>query len=116
MSAQKSEILYIECKDGPGAAEARIGRVAYSKSGQTLQYRDKHFRSLNGAGFKSNYYDVESGDEYWISGCKRSGGDALYSAIVEIDEDVREEYWARIRKKPESVGLARFKSIGKYRK
>jgi hypothetical protein len=42
---------------------------------------------------------VETGEDYWISGPKRRGGDALYggSAPIEIDEDVREEYWRDIR-------------------
>lgn len=37
------------------------------------------------------------GEEYWISGCKRDGTDRLYAGMVEIDEDVAEEYWGDIR-------------------
>src|SRR5688572_14507166 len=82
---------------------ARIGRVTFSKTGSTLYYRDQTFQSLKGAGFKSNYYCVETGEDYWISGPKRRGGDALYggSAPIEIYEDVREEYWREIRGQPE---------------
>jgi hypothetical protein len=49
--------------------------------------------------------DVESGDHYWISGCKRDGGDRLYGERlpVEIDEDVRVEYWTEIRGQPQSI-------------
>jgi len=84
---------------------ARIGRVTFSKTGSTLYYRDQTFQSLKGAGFKSNYYCVETGEDYWISGPKRRGGDALYggSTPIEIDDDVREEYWTEIRGKPESA-------------
>jgi hypothetical protein len=48
---------------------------------------------------------VESGDEYWISGPRRDGADGLYKSNVRaaIDEDVREEYWTVIRKKPENI-------------
>lgn len=54
-------------------------------------------------GFKSNYLDVESREEYWISGPKKRGGDRLYgSGRVEIDDDVREEYWTKIRNQPEN--------------
>jgi len=60
------------------------------------------FQSLKGNGFKSNYFEVETGKEYWISGPKRDGQDRLYGngIPVEIDEDVREKYWTEIRKKP----------------
>ena len=63
--------------------------------------RRQGFRSLKGAGFKANYIDVESGEEYWISGPKKNGGDALYATNMapEIDADVEEEYWTRIRKR-----------------
>ncbi len=95
--------MYIECKARGLTGPARVGRVSFSKTGKTLYYDDKTFRSLKGAGFKSNYVEVASGDEYWISGCKRDGTDRLYGERlpVEIDEDVREEYWTEIRGQPE---------------
>ena len=54
---------------------------------------------MKGEGFKSNYYDVETGDHYWISGPRRDGQDALYAThgTPEIDEVVREEYLRDIR-------------------
>jgi hypothetical protein len=95
----KSRIMYIESKSGGLTGPARIGRVTFSKTGATLSYRGQSFRSLKGHGFKSNYYDVETGDHYWISGPRRDGRDALYPTHVapEIDEDVREEYLRDIR-------------------
>jgi hypothetical protein len=59
---------------------------------------------LKGNGFKANYYDEETGEEYWISGPKKNGQDRLYGERlpIEIDEDFREEYWAVIRNEPES--------------
>lgn len=96
--AQPGRIMYIECKAGELTGNARIGRVTFSKTGRTLYYRGQSFQSLKGNGFKSNYYCVETGEDYWISGPRRRGGDALYgSAPIEIDEDVREEYWREIR-------------------
>ncbi len=95
----KSRIMYIELKSEGLTGPARIGRVTFSKSGATLYYRGKAFRSLKGSGFKSNYYDVETGEHYWISGPRRDGFDALYATHIspEIDEDVREEYFREIR-------------------
>jgi hypothetical protein len=98
----KSRIMYIEYKGDGLVGPARIGRVTFSKTGQTIYYRGRSFQSLKGKGFKSNYYDVETGEHYWISGPKRAGGDALYggSTPIEIDDDVREEYWRKIRRQP----------------
>ena len=95
----RSRIMYIESKAGGLTGPARIGRVTFSKSGATLYYAGKTFRSLRGFGFKSNYYDIESGEEYWISGPKKNGEDSLYATNVkaEIDADVSEEYWSEIR-------------------
>ncbi len=96
--------MYIENKSEGLSGPARIGRVTFSKSGKSIYYQGKEFRSLKGSGFKSNYFEVGSGDEYWISGLKKDGSDRLYGERVpiEIDEDIREEYWTEIRQKPEN--------------
>ena len=106
----KSRIMYIEDKSGGLAGgEARIGRVTFSKSGSTIYYGGKSFKSLKG-GYKANYYDVETSDEYWISGPRRDGADRLYSEriAVHIDDDVREEYWLKIRELPDKSGSKNF--------
>lgn len=102
---QQGRILYIERKAGNLTGEARIGRVTFSKSGRTLYYGGRSFRSLDGQGFKANYYCVETSEEYWISGCKRDGSDRLYGERVPIyiDDSVREEYWTEIRRRPECI-------------
>ena len=103
--ARAGRIMYIERKAGSLTGTARIGRVTFSQTGRTLYYRGQKFQSLKGTGFKSNYYDVGTGEDYWISGPKRNGGDALYGgrSPIEIDEDVREEYWREIRRLPNRV-------------
>jgi hypothetical protein len=52
-------------------------------------------------GYKANQ------EEFWISGPRRDGNDRLYvsSLPVEIDDDVRDEYWTEIRKRPERAVL-----------
>jgi hypothetical protein len=112
----KTRIMYIEYKGDDIAGDARIGRVTFSKTGRSLYYNGKTFKSLNGRGFKSNYYDVETSEEYWISGCKKDGTDALYSTQVEIDDDVWEEYWTEIRNKPEMINQKIPKISAKYSK
>jgi hypothetical protein len=106
-------IMWIELKADGLSGPARIGRVLPGR-GRTLRYRDKKFNSLRGSGFKANYRDAATFEEYWISGCRKDGMDALYSTTVEIDEDVREEYWLTIRGRPDLVHVTSFRAPGKY--
>jgi hypothetical protein len=112
---EKSRIMYIEYKGDGIAGTARIGRVTYSQTGKSLYYRKQAFQSLKGD-YKANYFDVATGERYWISGCKKEGHDTLYPGMIEVDEDVREEYWLEIRNEPECVKLKSFRSEGKYSK
>ena len=112
---EKSRIMYIEYKGDGLAGTAWIGRVTYSQTGKTLYYRKKAFQSLKGD-YKANYFEVVTGERYWISGCKKEGHDTLYPRIIEVDEDVREEYWLKIRNRPEFLKLKSFRSEGKYSK
>jgi hypothetical protein len=100
---KRTRIMYIESKAEGLNGPARIGRVTFNKTGRTLYYKGQSFQSLKGHGFKANYRGNETGEEYWISGPRRDGLDRLYgksALVVEIDDDVREEYWTEIRKKP----------------
>ncbi len=97
--------MYIEAKAGALTGAARIGRVTFSKTMKRVYYGDRIFQRLPYPGFKANHYDVATGEDYWISGPKRAGGDRLYGerVPVEVDEDVREEYWTEIRRQPERM-------------
>jgi hypothetical protein len=97
---KKTRVLYMEHKIGL-TGPARIGRVRYSKTGRTLYYREQTFRRLKGSGFKANYVDVDTGEQYWISGPRHDGADRLYGERLPIliDDDVADEYWSRIRGK-----------------
>jgi hypothetical protein len=92
--------MYIENKSEGLEGSARIGRVYFSKTGKTLYYRGKKFRSLKGSGFKANYFDICTGEEYWISGPRKDGNDRLYGGNrgVLIDENIREQYQQLISK------------------
>jgi hypothetical protein len=100
-----SRIMYIERKAGSLTGTARIGRVTFNRTGRTIFYREMVFHRIVGGGFKSNYAEEKTGEDYWISGCKRRGGDRLYvsSLPIEIDEDVRAEYWRDIRGLPDRI-------------
>ncbi len=107
-----SRIMYIERKEHepdlgmvPLSGQAWIGRVEFSKTGKTIYYKGKSFQRLRG--FKANYVDSENGEQYWISGCKKDGSDRLYGerTPIEIDDDIREEYWTKIRNLPENKNI-----------
>jgi hypothetical protein len=106
--------MWIEYKGEGIVGPARIGWVEVKERGKKLIYRERSFRSLRGRGFKSNYYDVDTRQEYWITGCRKDGRNALYNTEVEVDEDALEEYWVGIRNEPDERKTKRFRASGKY--
>lgn len=107
-------VMWIEHKVGDAlSGPARIGWVKISDKGKRLDYGAQAFRSLRGRGFKSNYYDLDTHDEYWISGCRKDGRDPLYNTTVEIDEDALEEYWLNIRRQPQNRTIRSMPVTGK---
>lgn len=106
MATPRSRIMYIELKTHDGGHDDRgpawIGRVWFNRTGKTLTYRGKRFQK-GGTDSCANYHDCQTGEGYWISGPKRNGQDRhpCGGGPVEIDEDVRQEYWIRIREQPE---------------
>ncbi|MEN7547026.1 hypothetical protein AAG747_03860 [Rapidithrix thailandica] len=97
---ERSRIMYIEDKSGGLEGDARIGRVYFSKTGKTIYYKGRRFQSLKGMGFKANYFDLDNGDQFWISGPKKDQNDRLYGGQlnIEIDDDIQEEYYKLINK------------------
>ena len=80
------DIRYIELKsgyndDGP----AWIGHVQESKSGRTVYFNDHAFQNRRGE--YSNYIDIETGEEYWISGVKKNGEDRHWAGSGKITID-----------------------------
>lgn len=98
----KSEIKYIELKTGYNDnGPAWIGLVSFSKTGRTIYFNGKAFQSLNGNGISGNYYEIESGDEYWISGVKKNQNDRhiFGSGKINIESKVLAEYLKIINQK-----------------
>lgn len=96
----RTRIMYVEDKSSGLNGPAWIGRVTFNRTGKSLNYRGRTFQSLKGAGSKANYFDVETGAHFWISGPRKDGADRLYpgsAAAVHIDDDIAEEYWRDIR-------------------
>lgn len=91
--------MYIEHKSGQAdRGDAWIGKVEFSKSGQTAYFNGQAFKKFNGHAYSyseySNYYDIESREGYWISGVKKNGQDRHWAGggKVMIDRNVVDEY------------------------
>jgi len=85
--------MYVELKTGfSDNGPAWIGKVRFSKTGRTAYYRGRNLRRIRGV--SGNYLDMQTGQEYWISGVKRDGTDRHWAGAgtVEIDSDVRDDY------------------------
>lgn len=94
----KSRIMFVEQKEGD--CLAWIGRVTFSKTGRSIYYRGKTLQRAKGGGIAGNCFDVETGEEYWVSGPKKNRQDRHWAdggGPVYIDNDVREEYFELIK-------------------
>ena len=107
MAGQRTELKYIELKtryrdDGP----AWIGKVLLSKSGRMVYFNNHAFQRC--IGLSGNYYDVETGEEYWISSVKKNGEDRHWAGKGKICValSVLDEYLTVINRK--TLDLKRF--------
>jgi hypothetical protein len=81
-------LKYIELKTGySDNGPAWIARVKLSQSGRTIYFGRKALKRAKGGGISGNHYDLETGEEYWVSGVKRRGLDRHWagSGIVRIE-------------------------------
>jgi hypothetical protein len=112
----EGRIMYMECKGTESEGKARIGRVTETKFSRHINYQGKSYQPHFDRGNKANYYEVGSGQWYWITGANKNGLDSLDAKLVEIDDDVQQEYWESIRNNKESIGTKSFQSPGKHYK
>jgi hypothetical protein len=85
--------MYIELKSGySDNGPSWIGKVKFSKSGKTIYFNNKGFKRWNG--ISGNYYDIETEEEYWISGVKKNGEDRHWAGKgkIIIDEKIINDY------------------------
>ncbi|BAK46423.1 MAG: mannose-1-phosphate guanylyltransferase [Lachnospiraceae bacterium] len=100
------KLMYIELKtgysdDGP----AWIGYVKTSRTGKTIYFNNHAFQRQTG--YNSNYEDIESGEAYWISGCKKYESNRHWAGHgkIMIDERAIPEYLELIGEKELPAGL-----------
>ena len=91
----RKEMLYIELKsDADDRGPAWIGLATLSHSRHTVYFNGKALKRLGGQGVAGNHYDLETGEEYWISGVKKDGSDRHWagSGVVLVDSRVVDDY------------------------
>jgi len=86
--------MYIENKSGGHNGLAWIGFVEFSKSGQTVYFDNKALKKLKTTGISGNHFDIETGEEYWVSGVKKNGEDRhkFGGGKIMLDKSSIEEY------------------------
>jgi hypothetical protein len=94
----KRRLMYVENREGTiEGAHARIGWATFSKSAQTVYYRDRVLTKVKGGGISGNFVDAATGEEFWVSGVKKRGSNAHPAergvAII-VDDDAQAEYQA----------------------
>lgn len=91
----KPKIMYIELKSGySDNGPACIGKVEFSKSGQTIYFDNKAIKKLKTPGIGANHFDIVTGDEYWVSGVKKNGTDRHWAGggKIMIDRKSIDDY------------------------
>jgi len=81
--------MYIELKTGySDNGPAWISHVTFSKTGRTIYFNGKALKRIQGGGIAGNYYEVETGNEYWVSGVKKTGTNRHWAGAGKIQLDV----------------------------
>lgn len=90
----KSKIMYLENKSSGHNGLAWIGFVEFSKTGQTIYFDGKALKKLKNPGINANHFDIETGEEYWVSGVKKNVQDRHLcgSGKIMIDKNSIDEY------------------------
>jgi hypothetical protein len=67
-----------------------------SRSGSTVYFDDRALKRLKGGGVSGNFFDLESGEEFWVSGVKKNGTDRHWagSGKVLVERAALDEYLA----------------------
>ncbi len=108
----KSQLTYIELKTGySDNGPAWIGLVEFSKTGQTLYFENKALKKQKIPGSNSTHYDIETGDEYWVSGVKKNGQDRHWAGNgkIMIDKNCIDDYLSFINSK--ALNLTKYQII-----
>jgi hypothetical protein len=78
-------LKYIEeCTGTNHNGPAWIAFVQTSRSGRTIYFNGRALRASTGGRGVGNHYDLETGEEYWVSGVRRSGSNRHWAGSGHI--------------------------------
>ena len=105
-------LRYVELKTGfADNGPAWVARVTVSRSGRAVYFGRKLLKRARRGGITGNYFDAETGDEYWVSGVKKDGHDRHWagSGTVAIEAGAVGEYLELVGRP--TLDKARFKVV-----
>ena len=78
-------LKYVELKTGySGSGPAWVAQVTGCKTGRTVYFNGKALKRTSRARTAANHYDLETGQEYWVSGIKKNGRDRHWAGSGKI--------------------------------
>ena len=86
-------LKYIELKSGfADNGPAWIAHVKQSRSGQTIYFNGRALKKIK----RGTYADIESGEQYWVSGVKKDASDRHWagSGKILVEATAVQEYLA----------------------
>ena len=92
--------MYLQLKTGHNTdrGPAWVAQVRFTSTWRTAHVHGRTLRRITGragANFDSNFYDIDTGEEFWMSGPKRDRTDGRYSNQQPlVDDDARKAYEA----------------------
>lgn len=89
-------VMFVQLKTGHDIDRGPcwISVVRFNRSWQTAYWHGKTLRRIPSL-FDANFCDIDTGDEYWLSGPHRDRRDTRYGNVVPvIDDDARQAYQA----------------------
>lgn len=95
-------VMFVQLKTGHDSdrGPSRICWVDFSKSFATARCLGRELRRRPGLVY-GNFRDVDTDEEFWVSGPKRDRTDTRYGpATTVVDDDVREVYHAFLAGSP----------------
>lgn len=94
-------VMFVQLKTGYSVDHGPcwISTVRFNRSWKTASWHGKTL--LRRQGIDANFYDVDTDDEYWLSGPHRNQSNTRYSGIrPTIDDDTRMAYEAFLAGEP----------------
>jgi hypothetical protein len=95
-------IMYVQLKTGydTDRGPSWVGWVRFSTTWKTAYFHGRTLRRWPGMS-DANFYDVETEEEFWVSGPKRDRTDGRYGPDQpDVDDDARRPYERFLRGAP----------------